>query len=154
MIFRRSCCKRLATREPDESRAPGEPCRPNPHRTGKYNAAVDRLAGRTFSLEAARQLLPHVKAVTVEAATRVETLTARAESLPETDPARARLSAEIEDAIRTWATDVQEMGLEPKGLWLVDFDNGEGYYCWRYPEPSIAHFHGYDEGFAGRMKIV
>jgi len=25
-------------------------------------------------------------------------------------------------------------GLEVKGLWLVDFDNGSGYYCWRYPK--------------------
>ena len=32
--------------------------------------------------------------------------------------------------------------------------NGEGYYCWSYPEATIAHFHGYDEGFSGRMKIV
>ena len=24
----------------------------------------------------------------------------------------------------------------------------------RYPEVTIQHFHGYEEGFAGRMKIV
>ena len=36
---------------------------------------------------------------------------------------------------------------------VVDFDNGEGYYCWRYPEETIGHYHGYDDGFAGRMKI-
>ena len=46
------------------------------------------------------------------------------------------------------------MGLEAKGLWLVDFDNGEGYYCWQHPEASLSHYHGYEEGFAGRMKIV
>ena len=40
-----------------------------------------------------------------------------------------------------------------KGLWLVDWDCGDGYYCWRYPEASIAHFHGYDDGFNGRMPI-
>ena len=44
-------------------------------------------------------------------------------------------------------------GLEAKGLWLVDFDNGEGYYCWSYPESSITHYHGYDDGFAGRISI-
>jgi len=38
-------------------------------------------------------------------------------------------------------------------LWLVDFDNGEGYYCWSYPEPAITHYHGYDDGFAGRISI-
>jgi hypothetical protein len=35
----------------------------------------------------------------------------------------------------------------------VDFDNGEGYYCWSYPEPAITHYHGYEEGFAGRISI-
>jgi hypothetical protein len=35
----------------------------------------------------------------------------------------------------------------------VDFDNGDGYYCWCYPEHSITHYHGYSDGFAGRMKI-
>ena len=48
---------------------------------------------------------------------------------------------------------VQSLGLEAKGLWLVDFDNGEGYYCWSYPEPTIAHYHTYDAGFAGRITI-
>ena len=43
------------------------------------------------------------------------------------------------------------MGLEIKGLWLVDFDSGAGYYCWKYPESSLGHFHGYDEGFSGRV---
>jgi hypothetical protein len=114
----------------------------------------DHAAGRIFSLEEAARLLPRVKAVTTDAVTRVEALTAQIQALPETHPTRTRLSAEIEQAIRLWARDVQEMGLEAKGLWLVDFDNGEGYYCWCYPEDAIAHFHGYDEGFAGRMKIV
>ena len=26
--------------------------------------------------------------------------------------------------------------------------------AWQYPEDAITHFHGYDDGFAGRMKIV
>jgi hypothetical protein len=45
------------------------------------------------------------------------------------------------------------MGCEVKGLWLVDFDNGEGYYCWQYPESNLEYFHGYTEGFAGRSKL-
>ena len=34
-------------------------------------------------------------------------------------------------------------------MFLVDFDNGEGYYCWKWPEREVDHFHGYEEGFAG-----
>jgi hypothetical protein len=46
-----------------------------------------------------------------------------------------------------------ERGLEIKGLWLVDFDNGSGCYCWRYPETGLDYFHTYEEGFRGRMRI-
>jgi hypothetical protein len=35
----------------------------------------------------------------------------------------------------------------------VDFDNGGGYYCWCYPEETVAHYHGYDDGFSGRTRI-
>jgi hypothetical protein len=48
---------------------------------------------------------------------------------------------------------MEALGLEVKGLWLVDFDNGSGYYCWRWPEEDLAYFHGYDEGFDGRVRI-
>ncbi len=45
------------------------------------------------------------------------------------------------------------MGLEIKGVWLVDFDSGGGYYCWKYPETGLNHFHSYDEGFSGRLPL-
>ena len=44
------------------------------------------------------------------------------------------------------------LGADVKGLWLVDFDTGAGYYCWKWPEEELAYFHGYEEGFAGRAR--
>ena len=38
-------------------------------------------------------------------------------------------------------------------LWLVDWDNGDGYYCWRFPEETVSFFHSYEEGFGGRLPI-
>ena len=32
-------------------------------------------------------------------------------------------------------------------------DNGRGYYCWCWPEEQLEYFHGYDEGYAGRVRI-
>ena len=61
-------------------------------------------------------------------------------------PSSPRRSADI---VNGWADAVRALGVEVKGLWLVDFDNGEGYYCWRYPEDTIGHYHGYEDGFAG-----
>ena len=74
--------------------------------------------------------------------------------MEQTEPARAATVTELEDVVAAWTGQVQTLGPEVKGLWLVDFDNGEGYYCWGYPETAVLHFHGYDEGFSGRMKIV
>ena len=48
---------------------------------------------------------------------------------------------------------MEALGLEVKGPWLVDFDCGSGLYCWRWPEVKLEYFHGYDEGFAGRVRI-
>jgi hypothetical protein len=106
-----------------------------------------------FSLAQARELLPQVKLLTADAVVRAEAVSAELQRLPEADPAHAQLSAALREIVDNWADAVRAMGLEAKGLWLVDFDNGEGYYCWKYPEPVISHYHGYEDGFAGRMPI-
>jgi hypothetical protein len=106
-----------------------------------------------FSLAEAAELLPHVKHVTAEAVRRAEALAAQLRGLAEHNPEHASLSEALRTVVNGWADEVRALGLEAKGLWLVDFDNGEGYYCWSYPEPSITHYHGYDEGFAGRISI-
>lgn len=106
-----------------------------------------------FSLQQARELLPQVKHVTADAVRRAESLAAQLSGMAEDDPEHLTLSAALRDVVDGWAEQLNSIGVVPKGLWLVDFDNGEGYYCWCYPEETIAHYHGYDEGFAGRMKI-
>lgn len=58
-----------------------------------------------------------------------------------------------QQVVMDWAESVLDLGIEVKGLWLVDFDTGGGYYCWRYPEPALEYFHGYEEGFGGRVKL-
>ena len=55
--------------------------------------------------------------------------------------------------MQRWATSLTDLGIEVKGLWLIDFDCGSGYYCWKYPEPALQFFHGYEEGFSGRVQL-
>lgn len=104
---------------------------------------------KIFSYEEAVALIPQVRQITTEA---VEELG----SLPEAD---AEHSPSIEGAldyqriVSSWADSILNLGIEVKGLWLIDFDNGSGYYCWRHPESSLQYFHGYDEGFTGRVKL-
>src|SRR5207245_11500308 len=64
-----------------------------------------------------------------------------------------RAQAQVEALVTRWAQDVMALGLEVKGLWLVDFDSGSGYYCWQYPEEGLQFFHTYEEGFRGRTRI-
>ena len=106
-----------------------------------------------FSLEAAAQLLPEVKHVTADAVRQAESLAVQMRGLADDDPEYARLSGALQQVVESWSDAVRLLGLEAKGPWLVDFDNGEGYYCWCYPEPTVAYYHGYDEGFAGRTRI-
>ena len=82
-----------------------------------------------------------------------ESLAARMRGLADDDPEYARLTTDLQAVVDAWTEAVRSLGLEAKGPWLVDFDNGEGYYCWCYPEPSVSYYHCYDEGFAGRTRI-
>jgi hypothetical protein len=97
---------------------------------------------KTFTYEEAAALLPQAQRITSDAVAEVE-------SLPESESA----VADSERIITDWAGAIIELGIEVKGLWLIDFDNGSGYYCWQHPEPSLQYFHGYEEGFGGRVKL-
>ena len=115
---------------------------------------TDSTAERTFTLAQAQTLLPRVRTLTDAAVRKSDELSSVIQRMTQTDPARAATVTELEDLVAVWTGQVQALGLVVKGLWLVDFDNGEGYYCWKHPEAAILHYHGYEDGFAGRMKIV
>jgi hypothetical protein len=100
------------------------------------------VSKKTFTYEDASALLPEVQRLTQEAVDRAEAL----------DEATAT-GDDYQRIVQDWADAVMSLGIEVKGLWLVDFDNGSGYYCWQHPEESLQYFHGYDEGFRGRVKL-
>jgi hypothetical protein len=108
---------------------------------------------REWTLAAARALLPDVRARTERAVDAVEDLNEQRERSRPGSRAARDLETRIRDRVSLWMREMEALGLETKGLWLVDFDNGAGYYCWRWPEESLEYFHAYDEGFAGRRRI-
>ena len=121
-----------------------------------YNSQMteDPGSSRRFTLEEARALLPAVRRLTDDAVHEAEALAKQMQKVGPGNAQYERLDESLNARIVRWATDVESLGAEVKGLWLVDFDTGDGYYCWKHPEPVISHYHGYTDGFAGRMKIV
>ena len=108
---------------------------------------------RRFTLREAREALPSVRRITETAAETLSGISQQISALDPGDRRREPLEQEYARRVNDWAGEVALLGCEVKGLFLVDFDNGEGYYCWRWPEADVEHFHGYEEGFSGRMRI-
>jgi hypothetical protein len=108
---------------------------------------------RIFTYDEALSTFPAVRDLTAAAVRQVETLTDKLDGREEHDPRREELEEAREQIVRAWAHEVSSIGCEVKGVWLVDWDSGDGYYCWRFPEQAIGFFHTYDEGFEGRIPI-
>ncbi len=109
---------------------------------------------RVLTLREARQLLPIVKKVTEESRQKVNQILPILEALgEETSEKRKALEKDINLLVDQWQSKVEKLGGEPKGLWLVDFDCGVGYFCWKFPENSLGFFHGYTEGFKSRIRL-
>lgn len=98
---------------------------------------------KTFSYDEASALLPEVRRLTEQAWRTVEELSA----------AGSDAEGRIHRKLAEWAEAVSALGVEVKGPWLVDFDTGSGYYCWRYPEEGLHYFHSYEDGFRGRLRL-
>lgn len=109
---------------------------------------------RFFTLEDANALLPLIYRLTEEASREMKKLVQCLETLPDKTSDRAvEVEARVDALIEKWQSKLSRLGVQPKGLWLADFDNGDGYWCWKFPETEVQHYHGYQDGFSGRRPI-
>ena len=108
---------------------------------------------RIFSYDEALGMFPLVRELTRSALAQIDALVNPIQSPDEMAGRREELEAAYRAIVEAWAEELVSLGCVVKGLWLVDWDSGDGYYCWKYPEETIAHFHGYEEGFAGRVPL-
>lgn len=98
--------------------------------------------------------LPLIYRITEESKKIVKSLQNSIKSIKDINKLKAaELEEQVQTEIKTWETKMEKLGGHPKGVFLVDFDNGSGYFCWRFPEVSIKFHHGYQEGFTSRVEI-
>ncbi|MFQ5348979.1 MAG: DUF2203 domain-containing protein [Thermoanaerobaculia bacterium] len=110
--------------------------------------------GRIFSYEEALATFPRVRLLTEQAVQRIEAMINRLQSGQDLEERKEELDEAVQRIVQAWATEIMALGCEIKGMWLVDWDSGDGYYCWKYPEETLGHYHSYEDGFAGRVPIA
>ena len=108
---------------------------------------------KLYVLAEASELLPVVRKITKNAFDQLSRLDERLESMVLCDPRRTAIADNYEKIVRKWIASITRLGAIPNGLWRVDFDTGEGYLCWRFPELKIAYFRDYDCKFDDRKPV-
>jgi len=108
---------------------------------------------RVFTLSEALELFPTVRHLTQAAYEELDPVRHKLEAMLPTNPLLTKAEKQYEMIVKRWVGKMERLGLVVKGLWLVDFDTGDGYLCWKFPELKLGHYHSYEEGFTGRRPL-
>jgi hypothetical protein len=115
---------------------------------------VNQTTQKTFTLASASELLPLIYRLTEETDKGVKDLATSLNVIIDKKSDHAlKLQEQIDQLVTRWHSKLERLGVRPKGVWLADFDNGTGYFCWKFPETKIMFYHGYQDGFSGRRKV-
>jgi hypothetical protein len=113
-------------------------------------ALAERMVGHRVALEEAQQRL----------GAHLERIAGNGGGIPPAELADAHEAVEQEAAgIARCVEGIQELGglVKDVGEGLVDFlsrrDDEDVLLCWKLGEDEIAHWHGLEEGFAGRKPL-
>jgi hypothetical protein len=109
---------------------------------------------QTFTYAEAKALVPVIFRITQKVYQDVEPLQSQLEWMPKDSAGYQVTLKQVQTQIHSWVSKMTRLGVEVKDLGLVDFDSGQGYYCWRYPEKELLYYHGYEEGFNARKPIA
>lgn len=108
---------------------------------------------RVFTLAEAEALFPLVRKITQAAHQELEPVRRTLEAMVPTNPMIQDVERQYEAIVKRWVGKMERLGLVVKGLWLVDFDTGDGYLCWKFPELRIGFYHSYHEGYSSRIPL-
>lgn len=110
-------------------------------------------ANRLFNLEEARQLLPLVQTLTQKHQQKLAPIQARLNHMLSNDPRRAMKENEFEAIVSKWKAKIEQLGPKVVGLWIVEFEVGEGALCWKSPEVGFLYFRPQGANFSGRVRL-
>ena len=108
---------------------------------------------KLFHLDEAREVLPIVKKITGLSHQRLTPIQARLNKMLANDPRRRLYEHDYEQIVSQWKNKIERLGAQTIGLWLVEFELGDGCLSWRYPELSLAYFRQHGKSFAERIKL-
>lgn len=108
---------------------------------------------KIWTLAEAREVFPEIKKITESFHERVDGLVQLLTNNIYPENEMESMEDEISELLKAWNFTMKEFEVDVKGIWLVDFDNGKGYYCWKVGEEDLLYEHSYEEGFAGRKLI-
>lgn len=121
---------------------------------GEHSAQIIEIKPhKVFEYSDIKALLPIVHRITTTYSEKVEKLIKKLEHIPKNQNVYGSIELEINDLIQEWQQKVEKLGAVSKGLWIADFDSGDGYFCWKFPEERIFYWHGYRDGFSGRRPV-
>jgi hypothetical protein len=108
---------------------------------------------KIWSLVEAREVLPLVKEITSEYYIESSNLASEIRTKVMPENILEEKEEKISILVQKWSNEILALGMDVKGLWLVDFDHGNGYYCWTWGEEDVLYEHGYNDGFRARKLI-
>ena len=109
--------------------------------------------GKIFNLSEARELLPLIRSVTKSYRGELEPVQDRLNKMLSNDPRRALVEQEFEHLVSRWKDKVEQLGASVYGLWVVEFDVGEGHLIWRYPEHGINFFRESNTNYTEKIRL-
>lgn len=111
------------------------------------------LKDKLFNLAEARELWLLVLAVTKVQERQLAPVQDRLNKMLANDPRRNVFERQYEAIVEQWRNKVELLGARVSGLWMVEFDVGEGSLSWRHPELSLSHFRANGAAFSERVKL-
>lgn len=108
---------------------------------------------KLFNLDEASALLPLIQSLTQQHRLELEPKQTRLTKLLANDPRRGVFEQEYQESVSTWKNKIELLGAKVCGLWIVEFNVGDGAICWRHPELSLHYFRPAGDAFSERVVL-